>query len=217
MCTYQLALDLQPCGYIEGRDMSSAAQVLANRQNAQHSTGPSTPEGKAASSRNATRHGLSGVFNVLPHEDPEEFDQVATRIHDEFQPEGENETFLVNQMVQARCKLVRIQRLETLAFEQILTEPGSALDPDARVLAVLCQSGNPLDKLQRYAASAERSYYKALRELESARLRNHKTEAKMLANHINKVVFAPVPGHAERAPVQNEANRTNAINIPRRL
>ena len=68
-------------------------------------------------------------------------------------------------MIQARCRLLRIQRLEALAFEQILTEPGAASDPDARLLSALCASGNALDKLQRYAATAERSYYKALREL----------------------------------------------------
>ena len=66
--------------------MSTAAQVLANRQNAVQSTGPITPEGKAASSRNATRHGLSGHFSVLPHESAEEFDGLAARLGAEFNP-----------------------------------------------------------------------------------------------------------------------------------
>ena len=66
--------------------MSSPAQILANRQNAARSTGPKTPEGKAASSRNATRHGLTGVFHVLPHEDPAEFEQLAAAVRDEFRP-----------------------------------------------------------------------------------------------------------------------------------
>src|SRR6516164_6569308 len=83
--------------YDEGR-MSSAAQILANRQNAAHSTGPKSPEGKQTSSRNATRHGLTGVFTVLPHDNPEDFHDLAARIRDEFHPQGETENFLVDQM-----------------------------------------------------------------------------------------------------------------------
>jgi hypothetical protein len=54
--------------------MASIAQITANQHNASLSIGPKTPEGKAAAARNATRHGLSGAFTVLPHEDQEEFD-----------------------------------------------------------------------------------------------------------------------------------------------
>ena len=198
--------------------MSSAAQVLANRQNAQRSTGPTSPDGKAASSKNATRHGLSGAFALLPNEAQDDFDQLAARIRGEFQPEGDKETFLVGQMIQARWRLLRVERFEAAAFEQILTEPGATADPDACIVAAISKSGNPLDKLQRYSAAAERSYYKALRELQTSRAHTHQGEAKALDNSISKFIFAPVPGELERksyhaavnAHVQNEANRTNA-------
>jgi hypothetical protein len=39
--------------------MTSDRQIEANRRNAKFSTGPRTKQGKAASSRNALRHGLS--------------------------------------------------------------------------------------------------------------------------------------------------------------
>jgi hypothetical protein len=192
--------------------MSSAAQVLANRQNAALSSGPKSPAGKEVSSRNATRHGLCGIFTPLPHENAEEFEQISARVRAEFSPEGENETFLVGQMIQARCRLLRIQRLEDQAYEQILTEPGADADPDTRILAAMGQSGNLLDKLQRYRASAERSYYKALRELQASRKQMQKAEATALETYINKIIYAPVPGEFERkvyhAAVrsQNEAN-----------
>jgi hypothetical protein len=153
---------------------------------------------------------VSPEFTVLPHENAEEFNDLADRLHDDFQPDGENENFIVDQMIQARCRLLRIQRLEALAFEQILTEPGSGADPDARILAAICASGNALDKLQRYAAAAERSYYKALRELRQSRAQNRKSESAALDNMLKEIIYAPIPGFERRAerpsnrPVQNE-------------
>ena len=49
--------------------MASPAQILANRENAQRSSGPRTTEGKQAASRNSTRHGLTGTQIVIPGED----------------------------------------------------------------------------------------------------------------------------------------------------
>ena len=40
--------------------MSTAAQIEANRQNAQLSSGPTSPAGKQRSSLNSTVHGFTG-------------------------------------------------------------------------------------------------------------------------------------------------------------
>ena len=47
--------------------MATDAQIMANRINAQHSTGPKTPEGKERSKRNALTHGLTASV-VIPGE-----------------------------------------------------------------------------------------------------------------------------------------------------
>ena len=72
----------------------------------------------------------------------------------------------------------------------------------------MCAGGNALDKLARYAAAAERSYYKALRELRSSRqFRNeHKTAIRdaALQNEPNPTGHRPLDtGHCF---LQNEPN-----------
>ena len=49
--------------------MSTEAQVHANRANAQLSTGPSSASGKAKSSLNAVKTGLTGRTVLLPGDD----------------------------------------------------------------------------------------------------------------------------------------------------
>ncbi len=180
--------------------MATPAQILANRSNAKASTGPSSPEGKAAASKNATRHGLSAAFQVLPHESREQFEELDEAYHAEFNPQTANETFLVGEMIQARWKLARIQRLEAAAFEQILTEPGSADDPDSRILTAIGRSGNTLDKLQRYAAAANRAYNSAHRLLTQTRAAAKKDDARSAQSFIQQYLNTP-----KSAPLQNEA------------
>ena len=174
--------------------MSSAAQIAANRLNAARSTGPTSPEGKAASSRNAARHGLAGRFAVLPHESTEDYEALAAALAAEHQPEGDSETFLVERMIQARWKLQRIERLEAQAIEQALTDPAAPADPDAALLEAMVKPGGPLSKLARYAAEAERAYTRALRELRAARAHNGRAESKAMAAALKALVYAPPPG-----------------------
>ena len=176
--------------------MATAAQIIANQTNAARSTGPKTPEGKSAAARNSTKHGLSGAFTILPHEDQEEFDILLICLRDEFRPANQHESFLVEQMAQSRWRLSRAQRLETAAFEQMLTGDESAGDPDSRIAANLLKGGDrALATLQRYAAAAERSYYKAHAELlKSRQLRNEaKTVETIDAAVVGRLVNAPMP------------------------
>jgi hypothetical protein len=173
--------------------MATAAQITANQHNATLSTGPKSPEGKAAAARNSLKHGLSGAFAVLPHEDQDEFDVLLACLRDEFQPATEHESFLVEQMAQSRWRLDRARRLETAMFEQMLKGVIPA-DDDQRIAAKLLNGGDrTLATMQRYASAAERSYYKAHAELlKSRQMRN---EAKLMTRRSS---------HATRHCEQNE-------------
>jgi hypothetical protein len=173
--------------------MSTSAQILANQQNAAHSTGPSTPAGKAASSHNATTHGLSGHFAVLPHEDLGAFHKIRSGYLDTFQPGNEHEYFLVETMVESRWKLARLKRMEAALIQQMCGQDTERTNPDAVVAAaMLAGNANAYACLQRYQAAAERSYYKAKRELERERAASAKA-APPVAQMIRPIQNEPKP------------------------
>ena len=91
----------------------SEAQLAANRANAQRSTGATTPEGKAKSSMNALKHGLTGKTVLLPTDDPAEYDWLLQAHIGGLKPATEEELALVQSMVDSAWRITRIKTLET--------------------------------------------------------------------------------------------------------
>ena len=100
--------------------MVTSAQLAANKANAQRSTGPRTPEGKAICARNNFRNGFSGAFTVLPWEDQNEFDMLLGGLRDEHKPSGLTETILVDKMAQAIWLSKRAVILQHVTFNHEL-------------------------------------------------------------------------------------------------
>jgi hypothetical protein len=109
--------------------MASIAQVLANVANAQFSTGPKSEEGKQKSSFNACKHGLNSRRAVIPGEDPVEFARCRQGVYATFQPQGELEEMLAEELVSIQWRLRRIETFESDIF--------SADKPDLRMLQIL--------------------------------------------------------------------------------
>ena len=89
--------------------MSTQAQILANQANSQLSTGPKTEAGKAISSKNNLRHGLTGPFVVLAWEDQEEFRTLQNELLAEHQPTKLTEKMLVEDLAQSLAAQARHQ------------------------------------------------------------------------------------------------------------
>lgn len=82
------------------------AKLFANRKNSQLSPGPITPEGKAAASQNARRHGLLARTVVFQSEEEEAtFDQLQAGLFDSWKPVNLQEEMLVEQIVLDYWKL----------------------------------------------------------------------------------------------------------------
>ncbi len=97
----------------------SQQQADSNRRNAQKSTGPRTPEGKAASSRNGLTHGLSGDKHfILEGEDPEAFLRLLQDLHDHLRPVGDSEELVVQRIAAAQWRLDRAFALEAGIYRE---------------------------------------------------------------------------------------------------
>ena len=138
--------------------MFTTERYFANQQNAQHSTGPRTVEGKQRSSQNAQTHGLSVSDQTLQRESPEELNRLIASHAQTYQPQNEAEVELVRQLALATIRLRRVERAE----EQIWDQEGIVLDV--------------LVKFERYRSSAERSFHKHFRALETLRKERSKSQ-----------------------------------------
>jgi hypothetical protein len=96
--------------------MATAAQIQANRSNAQKSTGPRTTEGKERASQNAVKHGLLAKEAVIVGEDPAEFEMYREGMLATLAPLGPVETMLAERVVGLSWRLRRAERLQNIAF-----------------------------------------------------------------------------------------------------
>lgn len=87
-------------------------QLQANRANAQQSTGPRTAEGKAASSRNALKTGLTGRSILLSADEADAYEHHVARFACDFNPLGDREHELVQSLADTQWRLNRIPSLE---------------------------------------------------------------------------------------------------------
>lgn len=127
----------------------SEKRLAANRANAQRSTGPRTPEGKAISRYNALKHGVLAKA-IIPDaladlESQEDFDQLLIALGAYFAPSGAMEELLVQQVAVAYWRLARLYRAEAGAIARhndarasdlaTLTALAGRPDPAATLLA----------------------------------------------------------------------------------
>lgn len=92
--------------------MSTQAQLVANRANAQLSTGPKSEEGKSKSSLNAVKTGLTGRTVLLPTDDAEAYQAHVERIFGQWQPYNDGERAFTQTLADTEWRLLRIPSLE---------------------------------------------------------------------------------------------------------
>src|SRR5258708_12103171 len=86
------------------------------RANGENSRGRKPPEGKAVSSMNAVRHGLTASRPLVPGESQESFEELLKEYMEEYEPDGPAERDLVHRMVVSKWREQRAWTVETAAL-----------------------------------------------------------------------------------------------------
>jgi hypothetical protein len=151
---------------------ASEAKLAANRANAQLSSGPRTAAGKAVSSMNAVKTGLTGRTVLLPSDDAEAYRQHLAAYENEFKPVGLRECELVQSLADIQWRLQRIPGLEMAIYARgrdEFAEQFEDFDPAARSaridLETFLQYQKPLRNLQLQEGRLQRQREKDMAEL----------------------------------------------------
>src|ERR1039457_5661554 len=97
----------------------SEKQQEANRKNAQHSTGPNTPAGKAAIRFNALTYGLRTRVTILERENAADYSQLWDELEADWQPQNRTERCYLETMVTSQWLLKRVAESESRVYESI--------------------------------------------------------------------------------------------------
>ncbi len=149
--------------------MRSEKQIQASRANGARSHGPVTPQGKFNAAHNATTHALLSSTIVLDDEAEDRFQALLDGFMEEFRPTTQAQMALVETMVAARWRQLRIWGAQKTALDRdiALQDPATGPTP-VRVLFALrgsAESACPPELLLRYDVSFNNQFNRALNHL----------------------------------------------------
>jgi hypothetical protein len=145
--------------------MSSLKQIEANRRNALKSTGPTTPEDKEHSRRNALRHGLTAETVIAALEDAEDYQAFEAAVISDYDAESAVERELVLRLASVLWRLRRATGIETALFESVTAEPGKVEPGSSRL--TLVEAADLSDRNQLHLVATRQSDAAAVNDLGS--------------------------------------------------
>jgi len=163
--------------------MPSDLKSETSRINGAKSHGPTTPEGKEASSRNFLKHGLTSRKTfILQTESPDEYREFLAEHIAIHQPATPPEQELVDQMAIARWRIRRFVGAETVLIDCEMVRNREKVDKEfgptdsdlhlAMAIRSLADESRCLSLMSRYESRLQRVHdkaYAALRELQQSR------------------------------------------------
>jgi hypothetical protein len=138
--------------------MASQKQLLANRLNAQKSTGPRSVEGKARASMNALKTGIDAQSQTIPGEPISQLEALTDDYYQRFSPATPEQRMLVDTLVDCEWLLRRFRRVEGQMWENPIFEITFA--------KAFRDDSDHFARLQRRIDATQRNYRNALHELQ---------------------------------------------------
>ena len=146
--------------------MATRKQIAANRRNAERSTGPRSPEGKAASRFNALKTGLDAKSLLLPHESADDLAALTQEYYARFAPAVPEARALVDALISSEWQMRRLRHVETDLWAYLIDLFHDDSEPDPHLTGhILDSRAEVFARLQRRIDSAQRNYLRALKEL----------------------------------------------------
>ena len=197
--------------------MATEKQFAANRQNAQKSTGPKTPEGRAAVRLNGVKHGLTAETIVLKGESQADFTNMLESFEAEHDPITPTEEALVVQLALANWRLRRLYHQEAGFYTSELKILASIqkdlnLDDAGRMGHAVAWGEKTLVLFNRQEARLERTFYRALHELQRLRKERGAKLASVCQDPVGQVPDLPsnetnnMPNQASPDPTPSPGN-----------
>lgn len=145
--------------------MPTKKQVIANRDNAEKSTGP---KDTSLTRLNALKHGILSKEVLLKGESKKDLEELGRRLRLQLAPQGELEVILVDRIVSSVWRLRRALKVESAslgwAYEQETRRTGRGGEDEKDVYRKLFWAGDQ-DRTLKYETTIERQIYRALHEL----------------------------------------------------
>jgi hypothetical protein len=154
----------------------SLAKLAANRQNAQHSTGPKTEAGKAQSRRNALKHGIFAANMFVYGENLGEYQELLDALREDLAPVGALEELLVEKIAICVWRGKRVLRCEG----GLVRSSVDYSEKEMRDWRALPIDWHYLDRVLRYDGMMQRQLSSTLSQLE--RLQRVRSERQAVAS-----------------------------------
>jgi hypothetical protein len=132
-------------------------------------TGPNTAEGKARSSTNAIKHGLTSRHVVLPGENRAEFDALAARLIEEHRAKDTLEIEIIHEIAGCMWRLDRARKAESEYFYVNFIADQPTKDTERRFALIL-----------RYTGAIERELHRAITRLQQLKKERLKVQQNKL-------------------------------------
>ena len=224
--------------------MATQAQIEANRENAQKSTGPRTAEGKAVSSKNAVKYGLFAKETVISGENQAEYDAFYDAALAELAPSGAMEAILAERIVSLSWRLRRAVRFQNEVIDVMIDDEelkmieekdrvslmskqwqefeASKRKPDpglilGRVIKRDFSYKIVTERLSLYERRIENSLFRTINEFEKHKLLRQKEEHRIQNTGDRRQVLSEAEGTEDNRPqIQDTGDRTAEDRLKKR-